>query len=91
MRAHVYAFLVKEIIAEEAREGRFSAGVEAALQAIGVFDPAERAREKQASRDRDAADLASGRKSAEQLNRENGGAFAFPRVRIHHKSGGKIR
>ena len=35
------------------------------------YNPAERAREKQASRDQDAADLASGRKTREQLKREN--------------------
>jgi hypothetical protein len=45
------------------------------------FDPEQRAREKQASRERDEADLASGRKTREQLRRENG-AFAFLRVRI---------
>lgn len=45
------------------------------------FDPEQRAREKQASRERDEADLASGRKTREQLRRENG-VFAFPRVRI---------
>jgi hypothetical protein len=45
------------------------------------FDPEERAREKQASRDHDARDLASGNKSREQLRRENG-HFAFPHVRI---------
>jgi hypothetical protein len=45
------------------------------------FDPEERAREKQASRDEDARALASGEKSREQLCRENG-AFAFPRDRI---------
>lgn len=36
------------------------------------YDPPERAREKQASRDQDAADLASGKKTREQLRRENG-------------------
>lgn len=36
-----------------------------------TFDPAERAAEKQRSRDEDAAVLASGEKSAEQLQREN--------------------
>lgn len=37
-----------------------------------------RAEEKAASRARDAADLASGRKTRADLARENG-AFAFPR------------
>lgn len=37
-----------------------------------IYDPAERAREKQASRDQDVADLASGKKTREQLRRENG-------------------
>lgn len=45
------------------------------------FDPAERAREKQASRDEDARALASGEVSREQLKHENG-AFAFPRERL---------
>jgi hypothetical protein len=36
-----------------------------------TFDPAERAREKQASRDADARALASGEKSALELEREN--------------------
>lgn len=46
-----------------------------------TFDPAERAREKQASRDEDARALASGEKTVEQLRRENS-AFAFPRDRV---------
>jgi len=41
----------------------------------------DRAKEKQASRDEDARALASGEKTREQLNRENG-AFCFPRERI---------
>jgi hypothetical protein len=45
------------------------------------FDPEERAREKQASRDEDARALASGEKNREQLKRENG-AFSFPRERL---------
>jgi hypothetical protein len=35
------------------------------------FDPKERAREKQLSREQDECDLASGAKSREQLVREN--------------------
>lgn len=45
------------------------------------FDPRERAREKQLSRDEDARALASGEKSRKELQRENG-HFAFPNVRI---------
>jgi hypothetical protein len=45
------------------------------------FDPKERAREKQRSREEDARALASGEKSREQLQRENG-HFVFPNVRI---------
>jgi hypothetical protein len=48
-----------------------------------TFDPAERAREKQLSRDQDERDLASGAKTREQLRREN--AFVHPcefRVRL---------
>ena len=45
------------------------------------FEQAERAREKQLSREEDARALASGAKSREQLRRENG-VFVFPKVRI---------
>ncbi len=45
------------------------------------FDPKERAREKQRSRDEDDRSLARGEKSLEQLKRECG-YFAFPRVRM---------
>jgi hypothetical protein len=45
------------------------------------FDPKERAREKQLSREEDARALASGEKSREQLQRENG-HFVFANVRI---------
>jgi hypothetical protein len=36
-----------------------------------TFDPDERAAQKQASRDKDAQDLAEGRKTPEQLREEN--------------------
>jgi hypothetical protein len=45
------------------------------------YDPIARAAEKQASRDADAAALASGEKTVEQLRKENG-AFAFPNTKI---------
>jgi hypothetical protein len=45
------------------------------------FDFDERAREKQASREQDARDLASRKKSREQLRQENG-HFVFPLIRI---------
>jgi hypothetical protein len=45
------------------------------------FDPQERAREKQLSRDADAHALASGEKSRDELRRENG-HFAFRNVRV---------
>ena len=45
------------------------------------FDPKERAREKQRSREEDARALASGEKSREQLQRENG-HFSFPNARV---------
>jgi hypothetical protein len=35
------------------------------------FDPEQRAREKDAARQRDLADVAAGRRCAEQVNREN--------------------
>jgi hypothetical protein len=46
-----------------------------------TFDPAERAREKQASRDQDAHDIATGARTVEQVRHDNG-AFAFPRERV---------
>jgi CHASE3 domain sensor protein len=46
-----------------------------------LLDPVERAREKQRSREEDARALASGEKSSEQLQRENG-HFSFPNARI---------
>ena len=49
---------------------------------ITTYDPAERAREKQASRDQDAADLASGAKTHEHLHAENA-ALAGLRVRVN--------
>ncbi|MBI4705306.1 MAG: hypothetical protein HY744_29725 [Deltaproteobacteria bacterium] len=49
---------------------------------IGYFDPGERAREKQRSREADERALESGEKSRERLRRENG-FFGFPRVKIH--------
>jgi hypothetical protein len=45
------------------------------------LDPQERAREKQRSREADARALASGEKSREQLQRENG-HFSFPNARV---------
>ncbi len=48
---------------------------------IEHFDPKERAREKQRSREEDARALACREKSREQLQRENG-HFVFPNVRI---------
>jgi hypothetical protein len=45
------------------------------------FDPKQRAREKQRSREEDARALASGEKSRDELRRENG-HFVFPNVRI---------
>jgi len=52
----------------------------------GLFDPEQRALEKQASRDDDARALASGEKSREQLRLENS-AFRPPRglVEISYK------
>ena len=48
---------------------------------VETYNPAERAREKEASRESDANALATGQKSREQLRSENG-AFAFPRERV---------
>ena len=45
------------------------------------FNPKERAREKQRSREEDDRSLARGEKSVQQLKRECG-YFAFPRVRM---------
>lgn len=59
---------------------------------IGTFDPEERAREKQASRDRDDAEIAAGLATHAEINRRNG-AFAFPRhrIRIRYGSAGRIK
>ncbi len=48
---------------------------------LEFYDAAERAREKQRARYEDEFALASGAKSPEQLQRENG-HFSFPHVRI---------
>ena len=40
------------------------------------YNPADRAREKQAARERDEEAMASGQKSSEQVHRENA-VFAF--------------
>lgn len=45
--------------------------IEAVVLDERFYDPAERAREKQASRDQDAKDLADGTKTREQLWKEN--------------------
>lgn len=46
-----------------------------------VFDPEQRAREKQASREEDARAVAAGEISPQALARRNG-AFAFPHERM---------
>jgi hypothetical protein len=48
------------------------------------FDPKERAREKQRSRDEDARAVASGERTREELQRENG-HFSFPNARISER------
>jgi hypothetical protein len=45
------------------------------------FNPKQRARQKEASRERDARAVASGLKTARQVSAENG-AFSFPRKRM---------
>lgn len=54
------------------------------------FDPENRAREKEASREADSSDLASGSKSSEQLCKENG-LFAFGPGRIRLLLSNSIR
>lgn len=54
------------------------------------YNFADRQREKQASRDQDAADLASGKKTREQLWRENS-LFRFSNVEIDFGSVGSVR
>lgn len=49
------------------------------------YDPAEIAALKRESRAQDARDLASGRKSAEELKRENG-VFDGARIKLDRKS-----
>ncbi len=55
---------------------------------VETFDPRERAEEKRRSREADAAALASGGKTREQLRKENS-AFAFPRSRVRLDIKGK--
>ena len=43
-----------------------------AIKEILALDPKKRAAEKQAARDQDAADLAAGRVTPEELNKRNG-------------------
>ncbi len=64
---------------------RPSRGANASSGSLPRISLAELERMKQASRDVDAADFASGRKSAAQLYRENG-HFAGLRVRVDYKS-----
>lgn len=45
------------------------------------YDPARRAREKQASRDDDQRAIATGEKTAEEVRQENA-RFVFPWVRL---------
>ncbi|MEZ4297218.1 MAG: hypothetical protein R3B70_19795 [Polyangiaceae bacterium] len=49
----------------------------------GDYDPQERAREKQESREGDERALASGEKTQEDLRRENG-HFSSLRVRVNY-------
>lgn len=56
---------------------------------VSYFDPAQRAAEKQASRDQDEEDLRTGRKTQEQLRLENG-RFAFPNVRVNYFAAKKL-
>ncbi len=49
------------------------------------FDPKERAREKQASREQDARDLEEGHKSVDALRAENG-KFVFPNAKVDWES-----
>ncbi len=46
-----------------------------------LYDPAQRALEKQRRREEDESLVASGEKTQEQLRQENG-LFAFPKVRV---------
>jgi hypothetical protein len=62
-------------------DGRDSRILSAMAKEPARFDPKDRAREKQRSRDEDARALASGEKSPEQLQRENG-HFSFPNARV---------
>lgn len=81
----------------EIRGERFAKDAKAFVQAVRAvmlnyativqtYDPAERAEEKAASREKDRLDLESGRKTREQLKKENA-VFAFEpgSVKIEHK------
>ena len=56
--------------------------IEPMRPAVHKLNPIERQREKEASRKADARALASGRKSREQLRKENG-AFSAIKLRIN--------
>jgi hypothetical protein len=60
-------------------------------QRVLELDQAERQREKQASRDRDARRLASGEVSREQLSRENSFAGGISNTEITHIGGRPIK
>lgn len=48
---------------------------------VRIYNPADRAREKQAARDRDEQQIASGERSAAEVQRDNS-LFAFPGARV---------
>ena len=49
------------------------------------YNPGDRAREKQAARDRDEQQIASGERSAAQVQQDNT-LFAFPGARVKFRS-----
>jgi hypothetical protein len=74
----VFANIGARVRLHDVRGGRILFGVAKDPEPL---DPAERAREKQRSREEDARALASGLKSRSRLRRENG-VFVFRNVRV---------
>lgn len=65
----------------ESAHQRVVSACESARIMVAPLNAEARMREKQASRDQDAADLASGKTTQDELRRKNG-KFAFPDAKI---------
>jgi hypothetical protein len=65
----------------ESAHQRVVSACESARMLVAPLNAEARMREKQASREQDAADLASGKISQEELRQKNG-KFAFPNAKL---------